>query len=103
MALHTGLRYPKRLGGIIALSTYLPLRDTLANELADANRDIPILMAHGNRDQVVPEIAGKLSHDLLKGLGYPVQWKSYAMEHQVCAAEIADVAAWLKETLRRNN
>ena len=103
MALHSGLRYPMQLGGIVALSTYLPLRDSLANEAAEANRDTPILMAHGNRDQVVPEIAGKLSHDILKGMGYPVQWKPYAMEHQVCVDEIADIAAWLKEKLHRNN
>jgi phospholipase/carboxylesterase len=103
MALHSGLRYPSRLGGILALSTYLPLRDSIAKEADEANRHTPIFMAHGSRDQVVPEIAGKLSHDLLEGLGYPVRWKSYAMEHQVCVDEIADIAAWLKERLRRNN
>lgn len=103
MALHTGLRYPKTLGGILALSTYLPLRESLTKEAAEANRGTPIFMAHGNRDQVVPEIAGKLSYDLLRGLGYTVRWKSYAMEHQVCIDEVIDIAAWLKEMLHRNN
>ncbi len=103
MALHTGLRYPRTLGGILALSTYLPLRQSLATEAADANRSTAILMCHGHRDQVVPEMAGMLSRDQLTSLGYAVQWKGYAMEHQVCAAEVADIAAWLKERLSRNN
>jgi phospholipase/carboxylesterase len=103
MALHSGLRFPKRLAGILALSTYLPLRDALPAEAAEINRDTPILMAHGNRDQVVAEMAGKLSHDLLRDAGYAVQWKSYAMAHQVCVDEIADIAAWLKDVLRRND
>lgn len=99
MALYSGLRYPQRIAGIIALSTYLPLRESLANESAPANREIPILMCHGTRDQVVPEIAGQLSRDLLVNLGYAVEWRSYAMEHQVCAEEIADIARWLKDRL----
>lgn len=102
MALHTGLRYPHTLGGILALSTYLPLRESLRAEASAANRSTAILMCHGNRDQVVPEMAGKLSRDLLTSLGYSVQWKSYAMEHQVCMEEVSDIAAWLKERLDRN-
>lgn len=103
MALHTGLRYPRTLAGILALSTYLPLRDSLGREASDANRSTPILMCHGHRDPVVPEMAGMLSRDLLVNLGYTVQWKGYAMEHQVCAQEVSDIAAWLKERLGRNN
>jgi phospholipase/carboxylesterase len=99
MALYSGLRYPERIAGIIALSTYLPLRDSLAKEASPANRDLPILMCHGTRDQVVPEIAGGLSRDLLVGLGYKIEWHSYAMEHQVCAEEVAEIARWLKERL----
>lgn len=103
MALHTGLRYPHALGGILALSSYLPLRESLRAEASAANRSTAILMCHGNRDQVVPEMAGKLSRDLLTSLGYSVQWKSYAMEHQVCMEEVSDIAAWLRERLARNN
>lgn len=103
MALHTGLRYPHALGGILALSSYLPLRESLRAEASTANRSTAILMCHGNRDQVVPEMAGKLSRDLLTSLGYSVQWKSYAMEHQVCMEEVSDIAAWLKDRLARNN
>jgi phospholipase/carboxylesterase len=102
MALHSGLRYPSALGGILALSTYLPLRSSLETEGAAANRSTAILMCHGARDQVVPEMAGKLSRDLLTSLGYSVRWKSYAMEHQVCVEEVSDIGAWLKERLGRN-
>jgi phospholipase/carboxylesterase len=59
-------------------------------------------MCHGTRDQVVPEIAGKLSHDVLVGLGYAVEWHSYAMEHQVCVDEVTQIATWLKDRLHRN-
>ncbi len=102
IALYSGLRYPQRIAGVIALSTYLPLRDALSKEAAPANRDVPILMCHGTRDQVVPEIAGKLSRDVLVGLGYAVEWHSYAMEHQVCVDEVTQIATWLKDRLHRN-
>ncbi|MFO7304536.1 MAG: alpha/beta hydrolase-fold protein [Gammaproteobacteria bacterium] len=100
MALHAGLRYPEPLAGILALSTYLPLRDTFEREATAANRDTPILMCHGSHDQVVPELAGRLSYEHLKGLGYQVEWKSYPMAHQVCMEEIADVSAWLQRRLK---
>lgn len=99
MALHTGLRYPERLAGILALSTYLPLRDSLAAEASAANRDVPILMCHGEQDPIVPVATGQMSRDVLTALGYRVQWQSYTMEHQVCHEEIAAIAAWLKDTL----
>jgi phospholipase/carboxylesterase len=103
IALHAGLRFAQPLAGILALSTYLPLRESLAKEASDANRRVPILMCHGSRDQVVPEIAGKLSRDVLTSMGYQIEWKSYLMEHQVCMEEVADIAAWLKARLPRNN
>lgn len=99
MALHSGLRYPQRLAGIIGLSTYLPLRDTLEAERAPANQEVPLLMCHGTRDQVVPEMAGKLSAGVLTTLGYRVEWHSYPMEHQVCAEEVTLIARWLRERL----
>jgi phospholipase/carboxylesterase len=100
MALHTGLRYPERLAGILALSTYLPLRDSLPAEASDANRNVPILMCHGEQDPIVPVATGQMSRDVLGALGYRVQWQSYRMEHQVCHEEIAAIAAWLKDILK---
>jgi phospholipase/carboxylesterase len=99
IALHGALRYPQRLAGVLALSTYLPLHTCLAAEAAPANRDVPILMCHGRDDPVLPMALGTMSRDFLRGLGYTVKWKDYRMQHQVCLEEIADIAAWLRERL----
>lgn len=99
MALHTGLRYPRPLAGILALSTYLPLRATLAQEAAPENRSTPILMCHGTHDGVLPYAYGKASCEALSALGFPVEWRSYPMEHQVSMPEIRDISAWLQARL----
>lgn len=102
IALQAGLRYPERLGGVMALSTYLPLRDLVAAEGSQANRDVPILMCHGLRDGMVPATLGKASRDHLQSLGYQVEWQSYPMEHSVCMEEVADISKWLQARLARN-
>lgn len=99
IALHTGLRHGERLAGIMALSTYLPLRDTLAAERAPANQDVPIFMAHGSHDNVVPVATGRASHALLGKLGYAVAWHEYAMDHGLIPLEIDDISRWLAHTL----
>jgi phospholipase/carboxylesterase len=99
IALHTGLRHPRRLAGILALSCYLPLADTLAVEAHKANRDVPIFMAHGHADAVIPYDLGKRSSKLLKALDYPVQWHAYAAEHTVCMQELSDIENWLNQVL----
>lgn len=103
IALQASLRYPKRLGGVMALSTYLPLQDTVAAEAAVANKDVPILMCHGLRDGMVPATLGKASRDLLMSLGYTIEWQSYPMEHQVCMEEVRDISNWLQARLVRNS
>lgn len=99
MALMTGLRHAERLAGIAALSGYLPLAATTAEERSAANGDVPIFMAHGTRDGVVPIARAEASRDALLALGYPVQWQPYAMEHSVCPQEIGDLQAWLLQVL----
>jgi phospholipase/carboxylesterase len=99
MALHTGLRFPQRLAGIMALSGYLPLADTLATERTPANQHTPIFMAHGSQDPVVIPARGEASRDLLTQLGYPVQWHSYPMPHSVHPREIADISVFLTTVL----
>jgi len=99
IALHTGLRHPERLAGILALSTYLPLPDTLEKEAAQANRDVPIFMAHGTEDPLIPLSWAARSRDLLISLGYSVEWHEYPMPHSVCPEEIADVSRWLRRVL----
>ena len=96
MALHTGLRYPERLAGILALSCYLPLPETLEREASQATRDVPIFMAHGTQDPVIPLSWAMRSRDRLGALGYAVEWHEYPMPHSVCAEEIADIGRWLK-------
>ncbi len=99
IVLHTGLRYPQPLAGILALSTYVPLADTLATEAAAANSQVPILMAHGMQDPVVPVKLALQSRDLLEQLGYKVSWHSYPMPHAVCPEEISDARDWLLQRL----
>jgi phospholipase/carboxylesterase len=100
MALQTGLRHPERLAGILALSAYLPMPETLEGEVRQANRDVPIFMAHGTEDPVIPLSWAMRSRDRLIALGYAVEWHEYPMEHAVCADEIADISAWLQRVLR---
>jgi phospholipase/carboxylesterase len=99
IALQTALRYPQALAGVMPLSTYLPLQQTLATEASAANRHIPILMCHGVRDPMLPVQLGEVSCQLLRSLGYKVDWHTYPMEHSVCPAEVADISSWLRRVL----
>jgi phospholipase/carboxylesterase len=101
ITLHTGLRYPQALGGLLALSTYVPLPEQFAAEALPARRDTPILMCHGQHDGMLPLQLGQWSRDVLKERGYDVTWREYPMQHQVCAAEIADIGVWLRERLEK--
>jgi phospholipase/carboxylesterase len=99
MALHTALRLPLPLAGIIALSGYLPLADRLNAERKPANAQTPVFMAHGAGDTVVIPRRGEETRDALQALGYPVEWHSYETEHNVIPEEIEDMAAFLRRVL----
>jgi len=99
MALHVGLRYPERIAGIVALSTYLVRDDSLEDESSKANQNIPIFQAHGSMDPMVRPEAGQLAYDRLKGLGYAVEFKAYPMGHEVHPAEIRDIGETLNTWL----
>lgn len=99
IALHTALRYPKKLAGVMALSTYLALDELLAAEKQAANALIPIFMAHGRQDDVIPLQAALSSRERLQSLGYGVEWHEYAMPHSVCPEEVEAIAAWLEKVL----
>lgn len=99
IALHAGLRAPARLAGIMALSSYLPLAGSLVAEASAVNRDVPVFMAHGTLDPVVPYRAGLRSRELLERLDYGVEWHEYRIEHTVSLEEIADIGAWLRRVL----
>ena len=99
MALHTGLRLPYRLAGIMALSGYLPLADRFADERHVANAHTPVFMAHGTMDPVVVVARGESSRDALVAMGHPVQWHTYPMQHSVHPREVADISAFLTQVL----
>ena len=99
MTLQTGLRYPQKLAGLMCLSGYLPLADKIADERSSANQHTPIFMAHGRGDGVVVIHRAEASRDRLMELGYAIEWHEYLMPHSVCAEEIDDVSAWLKQVL----
>jgi phospholipase/carboxylesterase len=99
MALHVGVRHPERLAGVVALSCFLPLADTIAAEASPANRETPVWMAHGTQDPLVPVARGRHARDLLVSLGYGVRWHEYPIPHAVCAEEIEAVGRFLAEVL----
>ncbi|MBX3662564.1 MAG: alpha/beta hydrolase [Burkholderiales bacterium] len=99
VALQTGLRHPEKLAGVMALSTYLPLAESFAQEAAPANARTSVFMAHGTHDPVVPYAMGSGSRDLLARSGYAVEWHEYPMQHSVCMEEVADISRWLVRVL----
>jgi phospholipase/carboxylesterase len=98
ITLHTGLRQAEPLAGLLALSTYLPLADSAA-EFSAASRGVPIFMAHGTQDPVIPLARATASRDRLTAAGYTVEWHEYPMPHSVCEDEIRALAAFLKRVL----
>jgi phospholipase/carboxylesterase len=103
IALHAALRYPEPLAGLMALSTYLPLGSSLDAEVVDnaaaVNGSIPVFMAHGTFDPVLPMQMGVDSRDLLRDRGFEIEWHEYPMAHAVCAEEIAHIRQWLVDVL----
>jgi len=99
IVLQTALRHPERLAGVMALSTYLPLAATLESERSKANQDLPIFMAHGKFDDIIPIERAQQSRALLQKLQYKVEWHEYPMPHSVCAEEIADISTFLVRIL----
>lgn len=98
VAYHTALQWPERLAGLMALSTYLATGDRL--QLADANRDLPILVCHGSHDPVVPESLGRQAVATLQAQGYQPDYHHYPMEHAVCLEEIHQISQWLQSVLQ---
>jgi phospholipase/carboxylesterase len=99
IVLQTALRYPQKLAGVMALSTYLPLSGSLQKEASGANKDLPIFMAHGRYDEIIGIDRAQQSRAVLQGLGYKVTWKDYPMPHSVCPQEITDISAFLATIL----
>jgi phospholipase/carboxylesterase len=101
MSLLTGLRHKERLAGIAGLSGYLPLAQSTATERSDANALTPVFMGHGQHDNVVDVERGKTSREVLRALGYEVEWHEYPMAHSVCMEEVGDLNRWLLKVLAK--
>jgi phospholipase/carboxylesterase len=99
ITLQTGLRQEEPLAGLLALSTYLPLAPAFEAERTVASRAVPIFMAHGRSDPVIPLVRATTSRDQLKAAGYDVEWHEYEMPHSVCEEEIRQIAGFLKRVL----
>lgn len=99
LAVYTALRHAKPLAGAMLLSTWLPLAQTLAAEASPANSGMPLLIAHGRQDDMVPIAYGQASRDALRLAGYAVEWREYDIAHAVSSDEIDDIGAWLRRIL----
>jgi phospholipase/carboxylesterase len=98
LALYTALRFPEMLGGVMGLSTYLPMIPALKKAITTP-RNLPIFLAHGTQDPIVSIEAGQMTQELLSTQGYVVDFHTYPMAHHVCTQEIADISEWLRRTL----
>ena len=99
VACQVALAHDLPLGGLLAMSTYLATADIL--EFKAVNKQLPIMIMHGEDDPVVPVQLGRGAADRLAKEGYRVGWKSYPMEHSVCPAQIADIGHWLQDVLEK--
>jgi phospholipase/carboxylesterase len=99
IALHTALRFTQSLAGVLALSTYLPLKSLLVDEKSAQNQPIPILMAHGDEDTVITTATARVSYETLKAAHYDVSWLTYPMAHSVCIEEIKDIRHFLSRII----
>ena len=100
IALHAGLRLDSPLAGVVGLSTYMPLHETLEAEASPLSRQTPLFLAHGRADPVVAYAWGESTARGLQQRGYAVEWRSYPMGHEVSAEEIGDLARWLSLRLQ---
>jgi phospholipase/carboxylesterase len=99
MTLQAGLRHPETLAGLMCLSGYVPLADKVPAERSEASLTTPVFLVHGQHDGVIPIARAQQSRDLLKALGYQVEWHDYDMQHSLCQEEVDDISAWLKKVL----
>jgi len=99
MTLQTGLRHPEKLAGLLCLSGYVPLSAKIPTERSQASLATPIFQVHGRHDGVIPIARAEQTRDLLKSMGYEVEWHEYQMQHSLCQEEVDDIGAWLKKVL----
>lgn len=101
VAYYTGIRLKQKVGGVLALSTYLPFAQNAEAEHSGANMKTPIMAMHGRADGVVPFGMGKASTDKLTELGYDIAWQDYAMEHSVIPEQLVDIGLWINAVFKK--
>ena len=101
IALYTALQGQHALSGVIALSTYLPLKETIDKN--NVNKGLPMFIAHGIFDPVVMYSYGQNTLQTLQTYGLKPKWQSYPMEHSVCLDEIKDIDNFLASILEGTN
>jgi len=99
IALHTGLRHPERLAGILALSVPVPFVDRLLDEAHPANAHVPVFLGHGTEDPMVPFTAAQSAYQRMAHRGRKIDWHTYPMGHTVIPDEIIDIGRWLTDIL----
>ena len=99
IALFAGLSFEKTLGGVIALSTYLPILEKFKQSKTQASLKTPVLICHGSDDTLLPKSLGEISCEMLSTMGYETTWKEYAMAHSVCPEELLDIRDWLNSKM----
>jgi len=99
IALEAGLRFSPSLAGVMALSTYLPLRDEFPDAQTSGNGQVPVFYGHGDMDPVIPIEQAEASRRFLQAAGYAVEWHCYPMEHSVSLQEIRHIKDWLSRVL----
>ncbi|MBL4631622.1 MAG: carboxylesterase, partial [Paraglaciecola sp.] len=100
IALNLGTRFEKTLAGIMSMSSYMSEPETLNDQGHSANKNTPIFVAHGTDDDVVPIFMGNTAFKVLESNGYQATWHEYAMQHNVCKAQLTDISTWLQQKLR---
>lgn len=99
IALFSGLQHEERLGGVLALSCYHPELSRIEEDARGVSAGLPVFLAHGSMDPVVPMALAERTRDELRDHGYACEWHDYPMPHSVCAEEVQHIAAWLSSTL----
>ena len=83
---------------VAALSGYVAQSLTPAAE-PDRLHELPVFMAHGIQDEVIPLSLAQQGHLALSALGAQVDWHEYLMPHSICQQEIDDLRVWIKGLL----
>lgn len=99
VAYQTALTFAEPLAGLVALSTYMATEEEIEATRTDANKELPIWVAHGTVDQVVPVQLGEKAYANLENMNYQPSWNAYPIGHEVAIEEIEALGRWMSQRL----